>query len=147
MYYTNLKTTTHDTQEQIDHCLECRKVDCTNCIFYLRVGQVPGKDPCDTCYSKSVCTSGTCGAKRDFLREISADRELLDKQFASYGLYKNVLHPGSAIYILHNKNIVRSKIISADKDKITTEHDEYTYQEHGFLWWLTRKQASERNAV
>lgn len=142
MYYT-----THDTQEQIDHCLECRKIDCTNCILYLRVGQVPGQDPCLNCYSKPICKTGMCSAKRAFYRHIKTDVVSLDKQPASYGLYKEVLLPGSAIYILHNKNIVRSKIISADKDKITTEHDEYTYQEHGFLWWLTRKQASERNAV
>lgn len=75
---------------------------------------------------------------------ISHNAELLDQQEASYGLYRHVLKPGYDIFILHNKTVVRSKVRYADANIIETEHDFYYWNEHGKLWWLTRRGANDK---
>lgn len=144
MIYTNLKVTTHDTQEQINYCLECKKEDCTNCIFDLRVNQVPMSDPCPTCYSKTKCRSKSCKAKTKFEILVKERPEILDSDWVTSNYAGSRIKKGMFVFVAAPGGPRKKEVLSVSGKSFTTEDDVYYFWEHKRLWWFSEKAARER---
>ena len=58
---------------------------------------------------------------------------------------RKVLSVGESIYIRPGKCAIPSVCTGIDVSGINTEHDHYSYEEHGKLWCLTERVANEHN--
>lgn len=141
MYYARIKTTTHDSQEQIDYCLECKKPDCTNCIVHNRVGQLPGRDPCIRCFSRKYCKTGMCKQKINFEFLVKYNPSTLDADWITPNYIKERLKKGDVIFVASSRGRVPREVLKVNKTSFRTEDDLYYFYEHRKLWWFSGKEA------
>lgn len=126
-----------DTQEQINHCLNCKMAQCINCLNGCKVGQIPGNDPCLTCRSKRYCRSGVCNAKARYEEYVKQEKIRIDQRGATEEEARKFLKKGDVIYINTGKARKKSKVLLINRNSFTTADDDYYFTENGKLWWFT----------
>lgn len=55
----------------------------------------------------------------------------------------SLLLPGEDVYITRGgRDFIPAKIVSINKESLTTDVDELFYDEHGYIWFLTKEGAA-----
>ena len=126
-----------DTLDQIQHCLKCNRKYCINCLLYLRVGQIPGKDPCLTCASKNRCKTKKCSQKSQFESSVKSNPHLLDRDWVSAEYAGSRIKKGEIIFVASSKGPVPREIVKVNKTSFRTCDDLYYFTEHRKLWWFS----------
>lgn len=58
-------------------------------------------------------------------------------------MMRKVLIPGDTVYVLAPGKVIPAKVLEICEDSLETDLDILFYDEHGFTWMLTEKEAEK----
>ena len=58
-------------------------------------------------------------------------------------MMRKVLAPGDTVYIIAPGKVIPAKVLEICEDSLETDADTLFYDEHGFTWMLTEKEAEK----
>lgn len=62
----------------------------------------------------------------------------------TYRKAKQLLAPGDVVYATNGKQIVPAQIRKIGVEYLDTDVDVLYFEDHGILWWLTKRVAKEK---